>query len=59
MLEDCERRHLIKKCARCYQAIPVEQWLQHTLKQTCSGKYNVIYYFIYLLTFFFFFFFFL
>ncbi|KAG2192917.1 hypothetical protein INT46_009323 [Mucor plumbeus] len=24
MLEDCERRHLIKKCARCYQAIPVE-----------------------------------
>ncbi|KAL9538036.1 hypothetical protein MBANPS3_011250 [Mucor bainieri] len=38
MLEDCERRHLIKKCTRCSQAIPVEQWLQHTLKQTCSDQ---------------------
>ncbi|KAK4513166.1 uncharacterized protein ATC70_012961 [Mucor velutinosus] len=38
MLEDCERRHLIKKCSRCSQAIPVEQWLQHTLKQTCSDQ---------------------
>ncbi|KAL7335139.1 hypothetical protein PS15p_200658 [Mucor circinelloides] len=38
MLEDCERRHLIKKCTRCSQAIPVEQWLQHTLKQTCNDQ---------------------
>lgn len=45
MLEDCERRHLIKKCTRCYQAIPVEQWLQHTLKQTCSGNIILFYYF--------------
>ncbi|KAI8640199.1 hypothetical protein BD408DRAFT_420103 [Parasitella parasitica] len=36
MLEDCEKKHLIKQCNRCLQAIPVEQWLQHTLKQTCS-----------------------
>ncbi|KAI8885345.1 hypothetical protein K501DRAFT_322450 [Backusella circina FSU 941] len=35
MLEDCEKRHLIKECSRCRQAIPVEQWLQHTLKKTC------------------------
>ncbi|KAL0137140.1 hypothetical protein V8B55DRAFT_1545819 [Mucor lusitanicus] len=38
MLEDCDRRHLIKKCTRCAQAIPVEQWLQHTLKQTCNDQ---------------------
>ncbi|CEP16010.1 hypothetical protein [Parasitella parasitica] len=37
MLEDCEKKHLIKQCTRCRQAIPVEQWLQHTLKQTCSA----------------------
>ncbi|GAA5810298.1 hypothetical protein MFLAVUS_003718 [Mucor flavus] len=38
MLLDCERHHLIKECTRCRQAIPVEQWLQHTLKQGCYVK---------------------
>lgn len=38
MLMDCDRRHLIKQCTRCKQAIPVEQWLQHTLKQVCKLK---------------------
>lgn len=38
MLVDCEKRHLIKECTRCHKAIPVEQWLQHTLKQVCQGK---------------------
>jgi centrosomal protein CEP104 len=38
MLIDCDRRHLIKECTRCKQAIPVEQWLQHTLKSTCKLK---------------------
>lgn len=41
MLEDCDKRHLIKECTRCNQAIPVEQWLQHTLKQVCSIKKDV------------------
>ncbi|KAG2223406.1 hypothetical protein INT45_001712 [Circinella minor] len=34
---DCAKRHLVKQCTRCRQAVPVEQWLQHTLKQTCSA----------------------
>ncbi|CAO3596685.1 unnamed protein product [Absidia cylindrospora] len=34
---DCEKRHLMKQCTRCKQSIPVEQWLQHTLKTTCSA----------------------
>lgn len=38
MLVDCERHHLVKECTRCKQAIPVEQWLQHTLKQGCNIK---------------------
>ncbi|CAO3674612.1 unnamed protein product [Rhizopus microsporus] len=37
MLVDCEKRHLTKECTRCHLAIPVEQWLQHTLKQTCPN----------------------
>ncbi|CEI91359.1 hypothetical protein RMCBS344292_05654 [Rhizopus microsporus] len=37
MLIDCEKRHLTKECTRCHLAIPVEQWLQHTLKQTCPN----------------------
>ncbi|KAI8362787.1 hypothetical protein BD560DRAFT_437071 [Blakeslea trispora] len=37
MLLDCDRKHLIKECSRCHQAIPVEQWLQHTLKKTCNN----------------------
>ncbi|KAI9247545.1 hypothetical protein BY458DRAFT_527171 [Sporodiniella umbellata] len=37
MLKDCEKSHLIKECTRCHQAIPVEQWLQHSLKQTCPN----------------------
>ncbi|KAI9490222.1 hypothetical protein BDB00DRAFT_562985 [Zychaea mexicana] len=35
--KDCAKRHLVKQCTRCKQAVPVEQWLQHTLKQTCSA----------------------
>ncbi|RCI04153.1 hypothetical protein CU098_000103, partial [Rhizopus stolonifer] len=42
MLVDCERRHLIKECSRCHQAIPVEQWLQHTLKQVCNEDPNKV-----------------
>ncbi|KAI8993231.1 hypothetical protein BDB01DRAFT_754269 [Pilobolus umbonatus] len=34
-LEDCENRHLLKICSHCKTSIPVEQWLQHTLKKTC------------------------
>ncbi|CDH51167.1 flagellar associated protein [Lichtheimia corymbifera JMRC:FSU:9682] len=34
---DCAKRHLIKQCTRCKQAIPVEQWLQHTLKSNCKA----------------------
>ncbi|ORZ19753.1 hypothetical protein BCR42DRAFT_371491 [Absidia repens] len=37
---DCEKRHLMKQCTRCKQSIPVEQWLQHTLKATCSAYTN-------------------
>ncbi|KAG1140864.1 hypothetical protein G6F38_008820 [Rhizopus arrhizus] len=37
MLNDCEKHHLIKECTRCHLAIPVEQWLQHSLKQTCPN----------------------
>ncbi|KAI9262073.1 hypothetical protein BY458DRAFT_515368 [Sporodiniella umbellata] len=37
MLQDCEKHHLIKECNRCHQAIPVEQWLQHSLKQACPN----------------------
>ncbi|ORX61854.1 hypothetical protein DM01DRAFT_1331327 [Hesseltinella vesiculosa] len=40
MLTDCEKRHLLKQCTRCKQAIPVEQWLQHTLKNTCQAYTN-------------------
>ncbi|CEG63943.1 hypothetical protein RMATCC62417_01007 [Rhizopus microsporus] len=40
MLVDCEKRHLTKECTRCHLAIPVEQWLQHTLKQTCPSEYK-------------------
>ncbi|KAI7907596.1 uncharacterized protein BX663DRAFT_556883 [Cokeromyces recurvatus] len=32
---DCERKHLVKQCNNCKQFIPVEQWLQHTLKNIC------------------------
>jgi hypothetical protein len=42
MLEDCEKKHLIKQCSRCKQAIPVEQWLQHTLKKTCISRVTLI-----------------
>ncbi|KAL0093142.1 hypothetical protein F4703DRAFT_1730073 [Phycomyces blakesleeanus] len=38
IFSDCEQRHLVKQCGRCRQAVPVEQWLNHTLKQTCIGK---------------------
>ncbi|CAO3646454.1 unnamed protein product [Cunninghamella blakesleeana] len=40
ILKDCEKRHLMKQCTRCKQAIPVEQWLQHTLKNTCTAYTN-------------------
>ncbi|OBZ82688.1 Centrosomal protein [Choanephora cucurbitarum] len=42
MLLDCDRKHLIKECSRCHQAIPVEQWLQHTLKKTCNNDPNKV-----------------
>ncbi|KAI8146629.1 hypothetical protein BJV82DRAFT_599266 [Fennellomyces sp. T-0311] len=35
--KDCAKRHLVKQCTRCKQAVPVEGWLQHTLKQTCAA----------------------
>ncbi|KAI7864753.1 hypothetical protein BDF14DRAFT_1884035 [Spinellus fusiger] len=40
---DCDQRHLMKQCNQCRQAVPVEQWLQHTLKKTCvvSGADDV------------------
>lgn len=38
MLVDCEKHHLVKECNRCKQAIPVEQWHQHTLKGGCKIK---------------------
>lgn len=38
MLLDCEKRHLVKECTRCKQAIPVEQWHQHTIRQGCKTK---------------------
>ncbi|KAG1050182.1 hypothetical protein G6F43_007531 [Rhizopus delemar] len=37
LLLDCERGHLVKQCNHCKYPIPVEQWLQHTLKNTCTG----------------------
>ncbi|KAI8073361.1 hypothetical protein BC940DRAFT_291149 [Gongronella butleri] len=40
MLGDCEKKHLLKQCTRCKQATPVEQWLQHTLKNTCQAYTN-------------------
>ncbi|EIE82043.1 hypothetical protein RO3G_06748 [Rhizopus delemar RA 99-880] len=40
MLHDCEKSNLIKECTRCHQAILIEHWLQHTLKQTCPSKYS-------------------
>ncbi|KAI8331900.1 hypothetical protein BC941DRAFT_382119 [Chlamydoabsidia padenii] len=39
-LTDCEKRHLMKQCTRCKQAVPVEQWLQHTLKNACTAYTN-------------------
>lgn len=36
---DCERKHLVKKCTHCREYVPVEQWLQHTLKKACTGKF--------------------
>ncbi|RCI02946.1 hypothetical protein CU098_011402 [Rhizopus stolonifer] len=33
---DCEKKHLVKQCSQCKTSIPVEQWLQHTLKKTCT-----------------------
>lgn len=35
---DCDKKHLVKQCTTCKQSIPVEQWLQHSLKKTCIGK---------------------
>ncbi|KAI8385053.1 uncharacterized protein BYT42DRAFT_564515 [Radiomyces spectabilis] len=35
LLGDCEKRNLLKQCGRCKNAIPIEQWLQHSSKQTC------------------------
>lgn len=35
--KDCEKKHLAKQCNNCKEAIPVEQWLQHTLKNTCTA----------------------
>ncbi|KAI7895464.1 uncharacterized protein EV154DRAFT_495006 [Mucor mucedo] len=43
MLVDCERHHLVKACPKCRQAIPVEQWHQHTMKGGCklkTGEYD-------------------
>ncbi|CAO3685436.1 unnamed protein product [Rhizopus stolonifer] len=37
LFQECDKKHLIKECTRCHQAIPVEQWLQHSLKQTCPN----------------------
>ncbi|KAG2232599.1 hypothetical protein INT48_009808 [Thamnidium elegans] len=34
---DCERKHLVKRCTHCREYVPVEQWLQHTLKKTCAA----------------------
>ncbi|KAI9313238.1 hypothetical protein BX666DRAFT_1981026 [Dichotomocladium elegans] len=34
---DCAKRHLVKQCTRCKQPVPVEQWLQHTLKKNCEA----------------------
>lgn len=34
---DCAKRHLVKQCTRCKQPIPVEQWLQHSLKKNCTA----------------------
>ncbi|CAO3698999.1 unnamed protein product [Rhizopus stolonifer] len=45
MLMDCERADFVKECTRCHHAIPVDQWTQHSLKQTCpniSGPNRVI-----------------
>ncbi|KAI8890922.1 hypothetical protein K501DRAFT_328095 [Backusella circina FSU 941] len=36
LAEDCERKHLVKQCTRCRHPVPVEQWLQHSLKKTCA-----------------------
>ncbi|KAI8352457.1 hypothetical protein EDC96DRAFT_567082 [Choanephora cucurbitarum] len=33
---DCEKKHLVKQCNQCKTSIPVEQWLQHTSKKTCT-----------------------
>ncbi|CAO3581972.1 unnamed protein product [Absidia cylindrospora] len=40
ILTDCDKRHLMKQCTRCKQAVPVEQWLQHTLKNACTAYTN-------------------
>ncbi|CEG80403.1 hypothetical protein RMATCC62417_14748 [Rhizopus microsporus] len=36
LLVDCERSHLVKQCNHCKYPVPVEQWLQHTLKNNCT-----------------------
>ncbi|ORZ26051.1 hypothetical protein BCR42DRAFT_401487 [Absidia repens] len=40
ILTDCDKRHLMKQCTRCKQPVPVEQWLQHTLKNACTAYTN-------------------
>lgn len=35
VLTDCEERQLVKQCLRCREIIPVDHWLQHSLKQNC------------------------
>ncbi|KAI8987921.1 hypothetical protein BDF20DRAFT_910460 [Mycotypha africana] len=35
MLLDCEKRHLVKECLRCWQAIPIDNWEHHANKNDC------------------------
>ncbi|KAG2186080.1 hypothetical protein INT43_002518 [Umbelopsis isabellina] len=40
IMADCEERHRVKRCTRCKDIIPIDQWLGHSFRQNCTGKYS-------------------
>ncbi|KAI9279954.1 hypothetical protein BC943DRAFT_150457 [Umbelopsis sp. AD052] len=36
IVTDCEEKHRIKRCPRCKEVVPIDKWLQHSLRQNCT-----------------------
>lgn len=36
IMSDCEERHRVKRCTRCKDIIPIDQWLGHSFRQNCT-----------------------